>query len=81
MLDFVIGSIIGPMDDEEIARGFIGYDCKFVIELHRKKNDQYTYVPSNNGNKWQSGTVILVRLQWYKNVLFNNVHKLVSRVF
>lgn len=26
MVDFVIGSIIGPPDNEEIAKGFIGYN-------------------------------------------------------
>ncbi|XP_046400819.1 solute carrier family 12 member 3-like isoform X1 [Ischnura elegans] len=34
-IDFVIGSIIGPVDDEEIAKGFVGYNYEtFVTNLH-----------------------------------------------
>jgi solute carrier family 12 sodium/potassium/chloride transporter 2 len=27
MADFVIGTFIGPQNDEAQAKGFIGYDC------------------------------------------------------
>lgn len=27
-VDFVIGSIMGPSDDSEKAKGFVGYSCK-----------------------------------------------------
>jgi len=30
-IDFVIGSIMGPQDDEEVAKGFVGYNCKFLF--------------------------------------------------
>jgi hypothetical protein len=29
-IDFMIGSFLGPQDDEEIAKGFVGYNCKFL---------------------------------------------------
>jgi solute carrier family 12 sodium/potassium/chloride transporter 2 len=29
-IDFVIGSFLGPQTDEEIAKGFVGYNCKFL---------------------------------------------------
>jgi hypothetical protein len=29
-IDFVIGSFLGPQNDEEIAKGFVGYNCKFL---------------------------------------------------
>jgi hypothetical protein len=28
---FVIGSIMGPMDDSEKAKGFVGYSGKFLL--------------------------------------------------
>lgn len=30
IVDFVIGSIIGPKSDEELAQGFLGYNSKCV---------------------------------------------------
>lgn len=27
-IDFVVGAFIGPMDDEQVAQGFIGFDGK-----------------------------------------------------
>jgi hypothetical protein len=27
-VDFVIGSFLGPQDDDEIAKGFVGYNCE-----------------------------------------------------
>ncbi|KAK5650631.1 hypothetical protein RI129_001660 [Pyrocoelia pectoralis] len=32
MLDFLIGSIIGPLNDENKAKGFVGYDIKVLKE-------------------------------------------------
>lgn len=26
-VDFIVGSFLGPIDNEEKAKGFIGYDC------------------------------------------------------
>jgi len=49
-VDFVIGSILGPQNDEEIAKGFVGYNCKFlsIIFVNTKQNDGkcnvFTYV-------------------------------------
>jgi len=49
-VDFLIGSIMGPQDDEEIAKGFVGYNCKFLstIFLITKQNygkcNEFTYV-------------------------------------
>jgi hypothetical protein len=34
MVDFIIGTIIGPTDDEEKAKGFVGYNCKFKAMLY-----------------------------------------------
>lgn len=25
---FVVGTIVGPMDDDEKAKGFVGYNCE-----------------------------------------------------
>ena len=33
MADFVIGSFIGPMSDEEYSRGFVGYNGKWNVTL------------------------------------------------
>lgn len=32
-LDFVIGSVIGPTDDTEKAKGFAGYSSKLFLSL------------------------------------------------
>ena len=32
MLDFVIGSFIGPLDDEEYSKGFVGYNASIFLE-------------------------------------------------
>lgn len=29
IVDFVIGAIVGPLDDEELARGFTGFNSKY----------------------------------------------------
>ncbi len=29
--DFIIGSIIGPKRDADIAKGFVGYNCKILV--------------------------------------------------
>lgn len=39
-VDFVIGSIIGPTDDSEKAKGFMGYSGKFS---NRKNFGVYLY--------------------------------------
>jgi solute carrier family 12 (sodium/potassium/chloride transporter), member 2 len=36
-IDFVIGSIIGPMDDTEIAKGFVGYNGNQCFLPHSMK--------------------------------------------
>ncbi len=28
--DYIIGSFIGPKSDDDIAKGFVGYNCKFI---------------------------------------------------
>lgn len=33
ILDFIIGTILGPTDDQEIAEGFVGFSCKYLISL------------------------------------------------
>ena len=49
-VDFVIGSFLGPQDDEEVAKGFVGYNCKFLstIFVNTKQNygkfTVFTYV-------------------------------------
>lgn len=29
IVDFLIGSFIGPKNDETVAKGFVGYNCKY----------------------------------------------------
>jgi hypothetical protein len=41
-IDFVIGSFMGPQDDEEIAKGFVGYNCEFLSTI--LVNTQYSVV-------------------------------------
>jgi hypothetical protein len=31
MVDFVIGSFIGPLDPVELSRGFVGYNSEFSV--------------------------------------------------
>jgi len=34
-VDFIVGSIIGPVSIEEKAKGYIGYDCK-LTQINRQ---------------------------------------------
>lgn len=36
MLDFMVGTIVGPLTDVQIAQGFTGFKCKYVYLLNRK---------------------------------------------
>lgn len=31
--DYIIGSIIGPKSDAELAKGFVGYSCKLIHSI------------------------------------------------
>lgn len=31
MIDFFIGTFVGPKSDEEVAKGFVGYNSKCLI--------------------------------------------------
>jgi hypothetical protein len=31
LANFIIGSIMGPVDDDEISKGFLGYNCTFTF--------------------------------------------------
>lgn len=33
--DYIVGSLIGPKSDEDIAKGFVGFNCKCEIEASR----------------------------------------------
>ena len=33
LANFIIGSIIGPSDIEEISKGFIGFDCTYITYI------------------------------------------------
>lgn len=35
-VDFIVGSFIGPVDEEEKAKGFIGYNGKLKRETEQK---------------------------------------------
>lgn len=35
-VDFVVGSILGPKNDEEKAKGFVGYSSKLSLSLYFK---------------------------------------------
>jgi len=37
-VDFVIGSIMGPVDDEEKAKGFVGYSGSTYFFLRTSKD-------------------------------------------
>ena len=38
-VDFVVGSFLGPINDEEKSKGFVGYNCKYKI-----LNIYYAYI-------------------------------------
>lgn len=40
-VDFVIGSFLGPQDDEEKAKGFVGYNCKFLSTIFVNTKQYY----------------------------------------
>jgi len=33
LANFIIGSIMGPSDIEEISKGFIGFDCTYITYI------------------------------------------------
>ena len=47
--NFIVGSIIGPTDAEEIAKGFVGFNCKcikyqLIYALFDNKYHHYDYL-------------------------------------
>lgn len=30
-VDFIIGTILGPKNNVEVAKGFVGYNCKYFL--------------------------------------------------
>jgi len=40
-VDFIIGSFLGPQNDEEIAKGFVGYNCKFLSTIFVNAKQSY----------------------------------------
>lgn len=54
-VDFIIGTILGPKNNVEVAKGFVGYNCKYFVNLFQI---QYKI----EGNVWSGPFVLFLSL-------------------